>query len=314
MSLLKIQDLCVSFSIQGRKLQAVRGLDFDLLPGEALGIVGESGSGKSAALSSLLRLTPNAIIERGSALFEGQDLFQLGEKQLRSIRGQKIGMIFQDPMSSLNPTLRIGDQIAEALLYHNITTKKGAHQRTLELLDLVGIPDPATRALQYPHELSGGMRQRVLIAIALAPNPQILIADEPTTALDPTLQAQILHLLKDLRKHLQMSLILISHDIGVVASLCDRILVMYTGLIIESGSVIDVLTKPRHPYTQMLLRSRPNIAAKTRLIPIEGSPPDLFCPPQGCPFAARCPHAMEICQSRMPKAPLICHLEAPCSL
>ena len=309
--LLEVKDLKVSFSIQGRKLQAVRDISFNLLEGEAIGIVGESGCGKSAAVSALVRLVPEKAIEAGRVLLEGKDILQMKEKELLSVRGQKIGMIFQDPMTSLNPTMKIGDQIIESLLYHRISPKKEAKKRALELLELVGIPEPALRYSQYPHELSGGMRQRVLIAIAIAPNPKILIADEPTTALDPTLQAQILHLLKDLQKRLKMSLIIISHDIGVVASLADRLLVMYAGKIIETGSAQDVLTKPRHPYTEMLLRSLPRIDLPSRLIPIEGSPPDLFSPPKGCPFAARCERAMNICKQKMPSDELVCHLHDP---
>ncbi len=304
MTKLKVEDLTVSFSIQGKKLHAVRGISFELREQEALGIVGESGSGKSVAMQSLLRLIPSppSSIDGGRALFDGVDLLSLNPKELRSVRGRKIAMVFQDPMTALNPTMKIGDQIAESLLYHKLCSKEDASARTLELLKLTNIPDPEIRFHQFSHELSGGMRQRAVIAIALAARPEILIADEPTTALDPTIQMQILELLKDLRKQCKMSLILISHDIGVIANLCDRVAVMYAGKIVEHGSVEQVLNHPRHPYTRMLLDSLPRLDAKRgeKLPAIEGSPPSLFNPPPGCPFAQRCPFAMNICADRSP--------------
>ncbi len=297
MALLDVQNLSVSFSIQDRKLHAVRDVSFQLNEGEIIGIVGESGCGKSALVQSLLRLIPSKI-ETGKVLFDGVDLLQLTPERLRAIRGREIGMIFQDPMTSLNPTMQIGAQITESILYHRLAAPKAAQERAIELLRLTGVPDPEARYTQFPHQLSGGLRQRVLIAIALAAKPRILIADEPTTALDPTIQAQILHLLKQLK----MSQIVITHDIGAVASLCDRVLVMYAGKIVEAGTAQDVLTAPKHPYTKMLLYSLPTLQTKRgeKLYAIEGSPPSLFTPPPGCPFAARCPHAMNICAREFP--------------
>ncbi len=302
--ILDVQNITVSFSIHGRKLHAVRGVSFDLNEGEAIGIVGESGCGKSATVQSLTRLIPSppALIETGRVFFNGIDLLQVKPKHLRAVRGRQIGMIFQDPMTSLNPTMKIGEQIIEGLLYHRLLSRKKAKERAIELLHLVGIPEPELRSSQFPHQLSGGMRQRVLIAIALAANPRILIADEPTTALDPTIQTQILSLLKELQQRFTMSLILISHDIGVVARLCDRIFVMYAGKIVEQGSASDVLNTPQHPYTRKLLDSLPRLDAVhgQPLSAIDGSPPSLWIPPAGCPFAPRCPKAMSICHQNQP--------------
>ncbi|MBF8264014.1 MAG: peptide transporter ATP-binding protein [Parachlamydiales bacterium] len=304
--ILNVQNLSVSFTIQGRKLHAVRGVSFDLDVGEAVGIVGESGCGKSVAIQSLTRLIPSppSYIESGSVFFDGVDLLKLSMNELRSVRGREIGMVFQDPMTSLNPTMKIGSQILEGILHHRLASKKEAEARAIELLHLVGIPDPPLRFSQFPHQLSGGMRQRALIATALAARPRILIADEPTTALDPTIQTQILELLKQLRRRLNMSLILISHDIGVVASLCDRVIVMYAGKIVEQGPVAGVLNTPKHPYTRMLLHSLPRLDSGhgQKLFAIEGSPPSLYAPPQGCPFAERCPEAMNICERTPPPA------------
>jgi oligopeptide transport system ATP-binding protein len=304
MALLSMQNLSVSFSMQSRKLHAVRNVSFDLESGEAIGIVGESGCGKSVAVHSLTRLcpAPPAIIESGQVLFNGIDLLELPEKKLRSVRGREIGMVFQDPMTSLNPTMNIGAQITEGMRYHRLCPRREAARRALELLHLVGIPEPELRIHQFPHELSGGMRQRALIAMALSAHPPILIADEPTTALDPTIQTQILDLLKQLRKRLNMSLILISHDIGVVASLCDRVLVMYAGEIIESGSCASILNHPRHPYTHMLLHALPRLDHPhgQKLMAIEGFPPSLFSLPVGCPFAERCHEEKPICEEERP--------------
>lgn len=299
--LLDVQNLSAHFSIQGKKLHAVRGVSFQLFEGEAVGIVGESGCGKSALVQSLLRLVPTTI-EGGSAFFDGKDLLSLSLNELRSIRGRGIGMVFQDPMTALNPTMPIGAQIRESLCVHRLASKKEAEARALDLLQLTGVSDPEIRLAHYPHQLSGGMRQRVLISIALAASPRILIADEPTTALDPTVQAQIIHLLKELRHRLKMSQIIISHDISAVANLCDRILVMYAGKIVEEGQVQTVLREPRHPYTKMLLHSLPTLSSRRgeKLFAIEGSPPSLFSPPAGCPFASRCPHAMKICAMEFP--------------
>lgn len=303
--LLSVQNLSVSFSIQGKKLHAVRGISFDLYPGEAVGVVGESGCGKSAAVQALLQLEPAQKIE-GKALFQGDDLLAKSPLELSTIRGREIGMIFQDPMTSLNPTMKVGDQIAEGLIYHGLATKREALQKAAELLHLVGIPEPELRIAQYPHSLSGGMRQRVLIAIAIACKPRLLIADEPTTALDPTISSQILDLLKSLQCKLQTSLLLITHDLSIVASTCDRVLVMYAGKIVDSGTAEEVFLKPQHPYTEMLLQTLPRLdrPKSQRLVPIEGAPPNLFSISNGCPFAPRCPRAFEKCQLEEPK--LLC--------
>ncbi len=296
--ILEVENLAVGFSVQGRDLNAVRGISFDVHAGEAVGIVGESGCGKSAAVQALTRLTPANRIS-GRVLFEGEDLLQKSETELRSVRGKKIGMVFQDPMTSLNPTMKIGAQIMEGLLFHRLADRKGAKEKALELLRLVGVPEPEARFSQYPHQLSGGMRQRVLIAAALACNPTLLIADEPTTALDVTIQAQILDLLKQMQRHFQTSLLLITHDLGVVASICERVLVMYAGKIVERGTVEEVLLHPQHPYTQMLLRSLPRLDTPRSepLLAIDGSPPNLLFPPKGCAFKDRCPYRMEICSA-----------------
>jgi oligopeptide transport system ATP-binding protein len=301
MKLLEVKDLRVQFSVHGKILQAVRGISFDVFEGETVGIVGESGSGKSAAVQAITKLS-NADKIEGLALFEGVDLLKKKEKELRHIRGQKIGMVFQDPMSSLNPTMRIGSQIMEGLLFHKLKSKDEAKSKALEWLKIVGVPDPHPRFSQYPHELSGGMRQRVLIAIALACSPKLLIADEPTTALDVTIQAQILDMLKNLQKRFQMSLLLITHDMGVVSEICKKVIVMYAGKIVEMGSVDEVLKSPKHPYTQMLLRSRPGLDSvkEIPLTGIDGSPPNLLDPPKGCAFKERCPFAANICEKDPP--------------
>jgi oligopeptide transport system ATP-binding protein len=301
MTLLQVKDLKISFSIQGRKLQAVQGISFTLNQGESVGIVGESGCGKSTAIQAITRLS-RASHFSGTVLYRNQNLLEMNEADLRRIRGKEIGFIFQDPMTSLNPTMKIGVQLCEGLLYHRLATPKEAIFKVLELLTLVGVSEPKERLDQYPHQLSGGLRQRILIAIALACNPKILIADEPTTALDVTIQSQILHLLKKMQNHFQMGLILVTHDLGVVSSLCDRILVMYAGKIVEEGTAEDILLRPRHPYTQMLLRSRPAIDQKKneKLMTIGGMPPNLLHPPLGCPFEERCPQALSICKKPPP--------------
>ncbi len=300
-TILQVENLSVGFSVQGRELLAVRGISFDVLAGEAVGIVGESGCGKSAAVQALMRLTPASRVA-GKVLFEGEDLLRKDERALREVRGRKIGMVFQDPMTSLNPTMKIGAQIVEGLLFHQLADRKQAKAKAVELLKLVGVPEPEARVKQYPHQLSGGMRQRVLIAIALACNPSLLIADEPTTALDVTIQAQILDLLKQMQRHFQTSLLLITHDLGVVASICEKVLVMYAGKIVERGTVEEVLLNPRHPYTQMLLRSLPRIdkPRSELLLSIEGSPPNLLFPRKGCAFKERCPYAMDQCNEEPP--------------
>jgi oligopeptide/dipeptide ABC transporter ATP-binding protein len=304
LKLLEVQNLAVSFSTKNQILYAVRGISFDLYEGETLGIVGESASGKSAAMQSLLRLLPcsSATVEQGKALFVGEDLLTMPTERLRSIRARNIAMVFQDPLTSLNPTLNIGYQLTETLLAAGICSNREAQERALKLLQLVRIPEAKLILSHYPHQLSGGMRQRVLIAMALSASPRLLIADEPTTALDPTIQAQILALLKQLRKELSMSMILISHDIGVVASLATRVLVMYAGVIVEQGTVEEVLNHPKHPYTQLLLYSLPSLSKNKdqEFRSIAGAQPFLFHPPTGCPFAARCPKAMNICLHQTP--------------
>jgi len=301
MPLLTVEDLSVEFSIHGKKLHAVRGISFDIRVGEAVGLVGESGCGKSAAVQALLKLDSVGIV-KGRVQFHGEDLLNKTVSELSRFRGKEIGMIFQDPMTSLNPTMKIGEQIIEGLVYHKITDKRTAKQRAIELLRLVGISEPEVRYGQYPHSLSGGMRQRVLIAIAIAMNPRLLIADEPTTALDGTISAQILDLLKKLTKEMDTSLLLITHDLSLVASYCDRIMVMYAGKIVEQGSVDEVFLHPKHPYTQMLFNTLPRLdRPKTeRIIPIDGSPPSLFSTPIGCAFAPRCPRASERCKKEEP--------------
>jgi oligopeptide transport system ATP-binding protein len=303
-SLLEVRDLRVSFSTYAGEVQAVRGASFELGLGETLAIVGESGSGKTVTAKSLMRLLPeaNTRIKGGEAIFEGQDLLKLSEKQMQGVRGSKIAMVFQDPMTSLDPTMRVGRQITESLKKHLGLSEQRAKERAVELLTMVGIPSPVDRVRQYPHQFSGGMRQRVVIAIALACDPQILIADEPTTALDVTIQAQILELLRELQEQLGMSVILITHDLGVVANTAHRVAVMYGGKIVETGTLREIFYNPQMPYTWGLLSSIPLPTADRgqELIPIPGSPPDMLDPPKGCPFTPRCPYAMRICAEEMP--------------
>jgi oligopeptide transport system ATP-binding protein len=304
-SILEVRDLRVSFSTYAGEVQAVRGLTFDLRRGETLAIVGESGSGKSVTAKSIMRLLPeaNTLIKGGEILYEGEDILKLSEKRMQDIRGPKIAMVFQDPMTSLDPTMRIGRQITESLKEHLGLSGQRAKERAVELLTLVGIPNPQDRIKQYPHQFSGGMRQRVVIAIALACDPQILIADEPTTALDVTIQAQILELLRELQEQLGMSVILITHDLGVVAHTAHRVAVMYAGKVVETGTLREIFYNPQMPYTWGLLSSIPLPTAdrSQELIPIPGSPPDMLDPPKGCPFAPRCPYAMRICAEEMPE-------------
>lgn len=301
---LRVKDLRVEFDTFGGVVQAVRGASFDLRRGKTLAIVGESGSGKSVTVQTLMGLIPipPGRITSGSVLLEGREV--IGEALLRSnrIRGREIGMIFQDPMTSLNPTLTVGEQIAETLRVHRAMPARDARRRALELLEQVRIPDARARIDQYPFQFSGGMRQRVLIAMAIACDPKILIADEPTTALDVTIQAQILALLKELQRERGMSVILITHDLGVVAQAADDVSVMYGGQIVESGTVDQVFDRPSHPYTLGLQAALPRAAEghRSALRPIEGSPPDLFDPPPGCAYFARCPNAMRICASVTP--------------
>ncbi|HSP10205.1 MAG TPA: ABC transporter ATP-binding protein [Candidatus Dormibacteraeota bacterium] len=301
--ILQVKDLRTQFLTDGGIVTAVDGVSFDLYPGESLGIVGESGSGKSVTALSLLRLVPDpGKVVAGQVLFRDQDLLQISGEEIREIRGRDIAMIFQDPQSSLNPVLRTGFQIDEAMLAHHSGTPKEAHQRTIELLRKVRIPAPESRVKDFPHQLSGGMRQRAMIAMGLANSPSILIADEPTTALDVTVQAQILELLADLNHDLGTAIIMITHNMGVVAGLCSRVIVMYAGQIVEQGPVDQIFEKPQHPYTWSLLRSIPRVDAlrHERLRSIEGLAPDLLHPPGGCRFHPRCPFRIEKCFTDAP--------------
>ncbi|WP_374720361.1 ABC transporter ATP-binding protein [Parageobacillus toebii] len=296
--LLEVKNLEVSFQTYGGEVQAVRGVSFYLNKGETLAIVGESGSGKSVTSQTIMRLipTPPGKIKNGQIIFDGEDLVKKTDKEMEQIRGKDIGMIFQDPMTSLNPTMKVGHQIMEVVMKHQKMSKSAAKERAIELLRLVGIPMPEKRINQYPHEFSGGMRQRAMIAIALASNPKLLIADEPTTALDVTIQAQILELMKDIQKKTGTAIIFITHDLGVVANVADRVAVMYAGKIVETGTVDEIFYDPRHPYTWGLLASMPSLDSddKTELASIPGSPPDLTNPPKGDAFAPRNPYAMKI--------------------
>ncbi|OXS56764.1 ABC transporter ATP-binding protein [Rossellomorea vietnamensis] len=300
---LSVQDLHVSFTTYGGEVKAVRGVSFDLHKGETLAIVGESGCGKSVTSQSIMRLIPNppGKVTGGRILFKGRDLLKVTEPQMRKVRGADISMIFQDPMTALNPTLTIGEQIMEGILQHNDVSKKEAKQKAIDMLKLVSIPNPEERLKQYPHQFSGGMRQRIVIAMSLVCEPDVLIADEPTTALDVTIQAQILELFKEIQKKTGVSIILITHDLGVVAQVADRIAVMYAGKIVEEGNRREIFYHSQHPYTQGLLKSVPRLDLDGEdLIPIPGSPPDLFSPPVGCPFVPRCEKAMEVCDRVYP--------------
>jgi oligopeptide transport system ATP-binding protein len=304
--LLEVEDLRVEFWTERGTVYAVNGIAFDIAPGETLGIVGESGCGKSVTSLALLGILPRAgRVPTGRALFGGRDLVQLSDAELRTIRGREIAMIFQDPMTSLNPVLTIGRQIREALETHFGMEKAAANRRAAELLDQVGIPSPDLRLRDYPHQFSGGMRQRAMIAIALACEPKLLIADEPTTALDVTIQAQILNLLRELVAERDTALILITHDLGVVAGMCERVNVMYAGMFMETGTAEDLFARPRHPYTLGLLQSIPRLDAvrKSELKPIPGSPRNMLQAPTACPFAPRCRY--EVAESRLEVPPLV---------
>lgn len=301
--LLEIKDERLSFFTPAGEVKALNGVTLSMEEGEVLGIVGESGSGKSVTAYSIMGLTayPGRLVG-GTVRFNGHQIDTMTEKEFRKIRGNEVSIIFQDPMTSLNPVYTIGNQIEETILLHTNKTKAEAKARSKELLELVGINEPEKRLKQYPHELSGGMRQRVMIAIALACEPKLLIADEPTTALDVTIQAQILELMQELRKKLGMSIIMITHDLGVVASMCEKIAVMYAGHIVEYGTADEIFYSPKHEYTKGLIKSIPklNTEEKERLVPIEGQPIDLLNPPAGCPFAPRCASCMKICLREMP--------------
>lgn len=302
--LLEVKDLKVSFFTPAGEVKAVDGISYDLNYNEVMGIVGESGSGKSVEAYSIIGLLQNpGKVIGGSITFEGNDLLSFSEKEMMNIRGNEISMIFQNPMTCLNPVYTIGNQLMEALTCHDSSiTKQEARKRAIEMLELVGINNADKRIDQYPHEFSGGMRQRAMIAMALICHPKLLIADEPTTALDVTIQAQILELMKDLQKKTNMSIIFITHNLGVVAEICDRVSVMYAGHIVEQGRVEDIFYNPKHPYTKGLLSSMPRIDELNheRLIPIEGTPVDLLDPPKGCSFGPRCKHCMKICLTKKP--------------
>ena len=302
--ILEIRNLVFSFRTYGGVVHAVRDVSFDVRRGEILGIVGESGCGKSVTAQCILRLNPEppGFFENGEILYGGSDILKMKKKELRNIRTREIGFVFQDPRTSLNPTMRIGDQIEEVFLSRTDISKKEVKERALGIMRLVGISDVERRYKQYPHELSGGMKQRIMIAIALVSEPSVIICDEPTTSLDVTIEAQILDLLMDLRERLGTSVIMITHDLGVIAKMCDRVIVMYGGKIVETGDVREIFYETKHPYTMGLMKSiaRLDMDKNDVLTPIEGTPPDLFSPPRGCPFAARCDEAMEVCHRYMP--------------
>ena len=301
--LLVVDNLTVSFSTEDGVVNAVRGVSYRLRPGEALGIVGESGSGKSVTSMAVMGLLPKTATISGSIRFRGEELLGKSENEYASVRGKKVAMIFQDPLTSLNPVYTIGKQIAEAVLAHQKVSKKQARDRAIELLHVVGIPFPEQRVDSYPHEMSGGMRQRIVIAIAMANDPDVIIADEPTTALDVTVQAQVLEALEAARAETGAALIMITHDLGVIAGHAERVCVMYAGRLVETGSVEDVFYRPRMPYTLGLLGSLPRLdkTTKHRLTPITGAPPSMLNLPPGCPFTPRCPMAQDICDSQEPE-------------
>ena len=319
--LLEVKNLTTNFHIGVGCVQAVRNVSFHLDAGESLGIVVESGSGKSVTMMSIMGLLPDyADVTADSIRFNDREMTKMSVGEFRKVRGNEIGMIFQDPMTSLNPLYTVENQIAEPLRIHRGMSKAEARKAALELLKRVEIPNPEARLKQYPHELSGGMRQRVMIAAAIACQPKLVIADEPTTALDVTIQAQVLDLLNHLKESSNASIIMITHDLGVIASMCSRILVMYGGIICEQGTVREIFYEPRHPYTWGLLRSIPKMTERKdeKLIPINGTPPDMLCPPKGCPFAPRCPYAMPVCRKYLAPTTVLgethscaCHLLHP---
>ena len=297
-SVLRIRDLRVTFNTQMGELKAVRGIDVDVAPGEILGVVGESGSGKSVSFLAAMGLLPSSATITGSVKLDGQELIGSKRKAFRSVRGKSLAMVFQDPLSALNPVHRVGDQIVEMIQSHQDMNTHDAEKRAVELLEIVGIPQPGERARQYPHEFSGGMRQRVVIAMAIANNPKVLIADEPTTALDVTVQAQILEVIQKVQQTFGTAVVLITHDLGVIARVADSVNVMYAGRNVESGSVQSIFDHPSHPYTRGLLSSLPHEGVE-RLQPIAGFPPNMLAPPSGCGFAPRCQFAVDACNAEL---------------
>ena len=298
-SILQIRDLRVTFNTQVGELKAVRGIDVDVAPGEILGVVGESGSGKSVSFLAAMGLLPSSATISGSVMLDGKELIGAKRKAIRSVRGKSLAMVFQDPLSALNPVHRVGDQIVEMIQSHQDMNTHDAEKRAVELLEIVGIPQPGERARQYPHEFSGGMRQRVVIAMAIANNPKVLIADEPTTALDVTVQAQILEVIQKVQQTFGTAVVLITHDLGVIARVADSVNVMYAGRNVESGSVQSIFDHPSHPYTRGLLSSLPHEGAD-RLQPITGFPPNMLAPPSGCGFAPRCQFSVDACNAELP--------------
>ena len=308
---LQIENLRVTFPTDSGEVKAVRGVDVKVRAGEMLGVVGESGSGKSVTFLAAMGLLPSSAKIEGSVKVHGQELVGVGNKVMRGQRGKRISMIFQDPLSALNPTHKIGHQVSEMIRSHNQMSKAAAWDRSVELLDIVGIPQPKTRASQYPHEFSGGMRQRVMIAIAIANDPEVLIADEPTTALDVTVQAQILDVIQRIQHHFRAGVVFITHDLGVVARIADRVQVMYAGRTVERGDVETIFRGPTHPYTRGLLASLPALG-RERLTPIPGAPPNMLRPPSGCAFRPRCAYAQEICAGDIPELHPLHGLETAC--
>ena len=301
---LKIENLHVSFYTYAGEVHAVRGVSLHVGEGEVLAVVGESGCGKSVTAQTIMKLNPMppARIKEGSINLCGEDIVAANEKKMQDIRGRLVSMIFQDPMTCLNPTMKVGKQLTEAICQHRKLSKDEAKKEAVRLLEMVQIPNAAERAEQYPHEFSGGMRQRAMIAMAMSCEPKLLIADEPTTALDVTIQAQIMQLMAKVREETGTAIILITHDLGVVANLADRVAVMYAGKIVETGTAEDIFYRPKHPYTQALLKSLPTVetSREEKLVSIAGTPPDLFMPPKGCEFASRCEHCMKVCKKHVP--------------
>ena len=315
-NILELKNVVYSFHTYGGEVKAVRDVSFEVRKGEILGIVGESGCGKSVTAQCILRLNPEppGFFGGGEILFKGRDILKMSNKEIRKVRGGEIGFVFQDPMPSLNPTMRVGAQIEEVFLGRTGVTKKEVKNRALEIMKLVGISDVEKRYRQYPHELSGGMKQRIMIAIALVSRPSLIICDEPTTSLDVTIEAQILDLLLELREKLGTSIIMITHDLGVIARLCDRVIVMYGGKVVERGTADELFYDTAHPYTKGLMNSiaKLDTAKGEKLQPIEGTPPDLFSPPVGCPFAARCDYCMDVCNEMPPEVYQLTDEHATC--